>query len=67
MPDASETGRASAFVDTNIWIHAHLKEPGETRHERALAVVKGWADLVMSPEVVAEYYSVMLRNAQTDV
>ena len=67
MPDASETGRASAFVDTNIWVYAHLKVPGYTRHERALAVVHGWAELVISPQVVAEYYSVMLRNAQTDV
>jgi predicted nucleic acid-binding protein len=66
MPDASEPGPAAAFVDTNIWVYAHLKAPGDARHERALAVVQGGAEFVISPQVVAEYYSVMLRNAQTD-
>ncbi len=66
MPGASEAGRASTFVDTNIWVYAHLKAPGDVRHERALAGVQGRVDLVISPQVVAEYYNVMLRNAQTD-
>jgi predicted nucleic acid-binding protein len=64
MPVESETG--AAFVDTNIWVYAHLKAPGDVRHERALAMVQSRDDLVISPQVVAEYYSVMLRNAQTD-
>lgn len=64
MPGAGEAG--AAFVDTNIWVYAHLKAPGDVRHERALALVQSRADLVISPQVVAEYYSVMLRNAQTD-
>ena len=66
MPGASEAGHASTFVDTNIWVYAHLKAPGDARHERALAVLEGRVDLVISPQVVAEYYNVMLRNAQTD-
>jgi predicted nucleic acid-binding protein len=66
MPDPNEAGAASAFVDTNIWVYAHLKAPGDTRHERALAVVQSGVDLVISPQVVAEYYNVMLRNGQTD-
>ena len=66
MPGASEPGPAAAFVDTNIWVYAHLKAPGDARHERALAVVQTGAELVISPQVVAEYYSVMLRNSQTD-
>lgn len=66
MPGASEPGPAAAFVDTNIWVYAHLKAPGDARHARALAVVQGGTELVISPQVVAEYYSVMLRNAQTD-
>jgi predicted nucleic acid-binding protein len=66
MPDPGEADGASAFVDTNIWIYAHLKAPDDVRHERALALVKGQVDLVISPQVVAEYYSVMLRNAQSD-
>ena len=67
MPGPAEAGgAASAFVDTNIWVYAHLKASGDARHERALAVVKSGALLVISPQVVAEYYNVMLRNAQTD-
>ena len=66
MPGPSEADQASAFVDTNIWVYAHLKVPGDVRHERALALVQGRVDLVISPQVVAEYYNVMLRNAQTD-
>ena len=66
MPGPSEAGQASAFVDTNIWVYAHLKVPGDQRHERALALVQSVAGLVISPQVVAEYYSVMLRNARAD-
>jgi predicted nucleic acid-binding protein len=69
MPGANEaaaSSTASAFVDTNIWVYAHLKAPGDVRHARALALVQGRAGLVISPQVVAEYYSVMLRHAQTD-
>ena len=66
MPGPNEADAASAFVDTNIWVYAHLKAPGDVRHERALALVQGGASLVISPQVVAEYYNVMLRNAQTD-
>jgi len=66
MPGASEAGRASAFVDSNIWVYAHLKAPGDVRHERALALVRADVDLIISPQVVAEYYSVMLRNERTD-
>ena len=66
MPDASEPVAASAFVDTNIWAYAHLKAPDDIRHERALELVRGPAELVISPQVVAEYYSVMLRNDQSD-
>ena len=66
MPGANEAGAASAFVDTNIWVYAHLRAPGDVRHERALALVQGRANLVVSPQVVAEYYGVMLRNAQAD-
>ena len=66
MPGPSEAGQASAFVDTNIWVYAHLSVPGDKRHERALALVQSGASLVISPQVVAEYYNVMLRNARGD-
>ncbi len=54
------------FVDTNIWVYAHLKAPGDARHLPALALVRGRADLVVSRQAVAEYCIVMLRNRQTD-
>ena len=66
MPGPSEAGAAAAFVDTSVWVYAHLKSPGDARHGRALALVQSRADWVISPQVVAEYYNVMLRNAQTD-
>jgi predicted nucleic acid-binding protein len=67
MPGASDAGRASAFVDTNIWVYAHLKVANDARHGRALALVqRADVDLIISPQVVAEYYSVMLRNQRAD-
>lgn len=66
MPGPSEAVHASAFVDTNIWVYAHLKAPGDPRHECALARVQSGDALVISPQVVAEYYNVMLHNAQSD-
>ena len=66
MPDLSDGGQSGAFVDTNIWVYAHLRVPGDARHERALALVQSVASLVISPQVVAEYYNVMLRNTRDD-
>jgi len=66
MPGPSEAGHVSAFVDTNIWVYAHLRVSGDERHQRASALLETRADLVISPQVVAEYYNVMLRNARTD-
>lgn len=65
MPAAADAGGA-AFVDTNIWVYAHLHAPGDVRHRRALALVHSAVPLVISPQVVAEYYNVMLRNRQAD-
>ena len=57
---------AKPFIDTNIWVYAHLQGANDARHERALALVERAPDAVISPQVVAEYYSVMLRNARPD-
>ena len=57
---------AGSFVDTNIWVYAHLQAPGEPRHPRALAFARQLKNGVISPQVVAEYYSVMLRNGKDD-
>lgn len=60
MPDAR------TFVDTNVWVYAHLRAPRDVRHARALAALEQLAEPIISPQVVAEYYSVMLRNARPD-
>jgi len=54
------------FVDTNVWVYAHLQAPGDARHSLALQRLRSEPDIVISPQVVAEYYSVMLRNGQPD-
>lgn len=58
---------AVEFIDTNIWIYAHLRTPNEPRHPLALALVKQLKNAVISPQVIAEYYSVMLKNRKDDV
>jgi predicted nucleic acid-binding protein len=63
---SASTNQVSCFVDTNIWVYAHLKKDGDARHGRAFALVQSGMALVISPQVVAEYYNVMLRNKQTD-
>ncbi|MGH8475013.1 MAG: PIN domain-containing protein [Methylococcales bacterium] len=57
---------AVSFVDTNIWIYAHLRTPNEPKHPIALAFVKKLKNGRISPQVVAEYYSVMLKNGKDD-
>jgi predicted nucleic acid-binding protein len=54
------------FVDTNIWIYAHLRKPDEPRHAVALDLVSELDEGVISPQVMAEYYNVMLRSGQSD-
>lgn len=54
------------FVDTNLWVYAHLRSPDDGRHDRALRRLQAEQDMVISPQVVAEYYSVMLKNARPD-
>lgn len=56
----------SCFVDTNVWVYAHLRARGDVRHTRALSLLKELDDVIISPQVVAEYYSVMLRNGRDD-
>jgi predicted nucleic acid-binding protein len=57
---------ARVFVDTNVWVYAHLRSPDDERHGRALQRIQAEQDMVISPQVVAEYYSVMLKNARPD-
>lgn len=55
----------SRFADTNLWIYAHLKKAGDRRCEIAAHWVETEA-LVISNQVLHEYYAVMLRNQAPD-
>lgn len=57
---------ANPFVDTNVWVYAHLKAPGEPRHPQALKLIENAARLVVSTQVLGEYYNAMLRNRIPD-
>lgn len=56
----------SVFIDTNIWIYAHLRKEEDPRHAIALGLIENLTNGVLSPQVAAEYYSVMLRSGQSD-
>ena len=54
------------FVDTNIWVYAHL-ESEETKHHEANRLVElAVQPMVISTQVLNEYYAAMLKNRMTD-
>lgn len=53
---------AEAFIDTNIWVYAHLQQAGEPRCEAALQLIQRPARYTVSAQVLGEYSQVMLRN-----
>jgi predicted nucleic acid-binding protein len=59
MPGAS-------FVDTNIWVYAHLAAPDDPRCERAWGFIHRLESPVISAQVVAEYFNVMRRNGEDE-
>lgn len=50
------------LVDTNIWVYAHLENPGDDKFRLASQLIENPAGLVVSVQVLNEYYSVMLKN-----
>ena len=54
------------LVDTNVWIYAHLENQTDSRHEQAARIVNNPEGLVVSVQVLNEYYSVMLKNGADD-
>ena len=51
------------FVDTNIWVYAHLEVENDSRHQKSnILVEKAMQPLVISTQVLHEYYSTMLKN-----
>jgi predicted nucleic acid-binding protein len=55
MPGAS-------FIDTNIWVYAHLQDSNDPRCGRAWALVQRSPGAVISAQVTSEYFNVMRRN-----
>ncbi|MCH2270938.1 MAG: PIN domain-containing protein [SAR324 cluster bacterium] len=54
------------IIDTNIWVYAHLEDANDPCCGLAWNFFSTRKDPVISPQVIAEYYSVMLRNNQNE-
>lgn len=54
------------FVDTNIWIYAHLDQDGDSKGRVADALVESGRRFVISTQILNEYYAAMLRNRMDD-
>jgi predicted nucleic acid-binding protein len=51
-----------AFVDTNIFVYAHLEARSNPKCDVALALLGGLSTVICSTQVLNEYYSAMLKN-----
>lgn len=56
----------SCFIDTNIWVYAHLNADDNTKSATALKLLETSPILVSSTQVLNEYYSVMLKKKIAD-
>jgi predicted nucleic acid-binding protein len=54
------------FLDTNIWVYAHLKQSINEKHFQALSLLNNLPILVISTQVLNEYYSVMVKKKVED-
>jgi predicted nucleic acid-binding protein len=54
------------LVDTNIWVYAHLESLEDDKFHKAVRIIGDPAGLVVSVQVLNEYYSVMLKNGADD-
>jgi predicted nucleic acid-binding protein len=57
---------AEPFVDTNLWVYAHLETPDDPKGDRARALVESGQRLTISTQVLNEYYAALLRNRVPD-
>ena len=58
---------AEVFIDSNIWLYAFIKNPGEAhKHEQAGDIITMSADVVISPQVIAEVCNNLLRKGGMD-
>jgi len=46
------------FLDTNLWVYAHLNNPLDPRCSKAWTLVNQLSRPVISPQVLAEYYEI---------
>ena len=58
--------RVEPFVDTNIWIYAHLDQGGDSKGRMASALVESGRRFVIITQILNEYYAAMLRNRMDD-
>ncbi len=54
------------FVDTNIWIYAHLEQENDPKWQKANALIEMDCRYVISTQVLNEYYVAMLKNKVSD-
>ena len=52
----------SAFIDTNVFVYAHLQQEGNLKCDAALALLENLPTVICSTQVLNEYYSAMLKN-----
>jgi len=57
---------AEPFVDTNIWVYAHLETPDDSNGDMARALIESDHRFVISTQVLNEYYAAMLKNRVED-
>lgn len=56
------------FIDTNIWVYAKFRFQETLKHSIARDFLKGTTDqIVLSTQVINEFYSVMMKNKVADV
>jgi len=55
------------FVDTNIWVYAHLETPQDHKGNLARALVESDHRFAVSTQVLNEYYAAMLKNRVSDL
>ena len=55
------------FVDTNIWVYAHVTGVADPKSEAARRLLCELDEPVISTQVLAEYSAVMIRNRLPDV
>ena len=58
---------AEPFIDTNLWVYAHLETPEDVKGDQAQALVESGRRFIISTQVLNEYYTAMLRNRVPDV